>query len=528
MGYVLPSNCIDKLSLDKLPLNTWTHLVLKYDGKAKADGFELFLNGKMVNHQTKTDNLSKSIVYGEFKSHWSDMPFMLGKDDRGTIQDIVMDELRVYDRDIAEIEVSSLSKSTDLVSRLLNSKSPLNMQQKDQLFDWYLISGINKDYQKNVDSLKIWRGKKVELLTDQPEVMVMSDRKILNPTYLLKRGAYDAPDYRVFANTPSQFGEFGKGYPKNRLGLSQWLIDKDNPLTSRVVVNRFWSMFFGKGLVVTSEDFGMQGDLPTNLPLLDYLSVDFMNSKWNVKQLLKKMVMSATYQQSSIASESALKFDPDNKFYSRFPSYRLTGEMIRDNALASSNLLVTKIGGPSVYPYQPDSLWEALATRNKIHYSQGHGEDLYRRSLYTVWKRSTPPPSMMSFDATDRYSCVIRRQKTASPQQSLIMMNDPQYVEASRKIAERMLNETNGLSTSKIEYGFKLLTSRKPNMNESQILNQLLVDQLQFFKKNPAKADKILKIGESKHDLKLDKATLASYTIVASTILNFDETYIKR
>ena len=528
MNYVKPSNGIDKITLEKVPLNKWTNLVLTYDGKGKAEGLKLFVDGKMANHKTLTDHLTKSIVYGEFKSHWNNMPFMIGKDFRGSIQDIVYDEIKVFDRTISEIEVQEIAQNKKIVQNYFLNVNRLNPQQKDMLFEWYLYNAKNQRFNANKSDLAKVRGQYVELLTDQPEVMIMTDKNTPNQTFMLKRGAYDAPSTRVYPNTPISFGGFENTYPKNRLGLAEWLVDKRNPLTSRVLVNRLWSMLFGKGIVLSSEDFGMQGALPSNLPLLNYLASDFMDNNWDIKRTIKKIMLSATYQQGSIPSDASFQKDPDNSKYSQYPSYRFSGEMIRDNALAVSGLLVKNIGGPSVYPYQPDSLWEALATRNKTHYTQGHGNDLYRRSLYTVWKRSTPPPSMINFDAPDRYSCIIRRQKTSTPLQSLVLMNDPQYVEASRKIAERMILEGGLKKENKIAYGFRILTSRNPNQNELNILVNLLKEQSKSYELSPQKAQKLLEVGESKANPKLNKIELAAYSVVASTIMNFDESYIKR
>jgi hypothetical protein len=346
--------------------------------------------------------------------------------------------------------------------------------------------------------------------------------------YILDRGAYDAPKTPVEPATPSRLIALDKKLPKNRLGLSKWLLDPQHPLTSRVTVNRFWAMCFGQGLVSTPDDFGNQGSLPTHPDLLDYLATRFVESGWDTKALMKMMVMSATYRQSSIVPPAAIEADPDNALYSRGPSFRLSAEMIRDNALAASGLLARKIGGPSVYPYQPEGIWEALATRNKTHYEQGKGDDLYRRSLYTVWKRSSPPPSMMNFDAPDRYICIVKRQKTATPLQSLVLMNDPQYVEASRVLAERMIKEGGNTASEKIAFAFKALTSRKPKAAELDLLIQLYEEELADFKKQSKRAMQLLTVGEYRRDTKLEANELAAYTIVASSIMNFDEFVVKR
>jgi hypothetical protein len=316
--------------------------------------------------------------------------------------------------------------------------------------------------------------------------------------------------------------------PPNRLGLSKWLLSEKQPLFSRVAVNRFWQQCFGQGIVKTAEDFGNQGDLPTHPELLDWLAVTFRKSGWNVKGLLKTMVMSATYRQSSVPTKQNKVQDPDNKLFSRAPSYRLSAEMIRDNALAASGLLVRKVGGKSVYPYQPAGVWEALAVRNAVKYEQGKGESLYRRSLYTIWKRSSPHPAMINFDVPDRYMCSIRRQKTSTPLQALVLLNDVQYVEASRVLGERMLKQAGSTPEARITFAFRSLTSRFPRPDELTILKDLYQEELQDFNRNPGRAEKLLQEGEYQRDKTLRPAELATCAVVANTLMNFDEFVIKR
>ena len=289
--------------------------------------------------------------------------------------------------------------------------------------------------------LRVLRGKENALITKLPQAMVMRDLPPdrARPTFILARGSYDAPTDRVEADTPAMLPKF-EG-PKNRLGLARWLVAPNNPLAARVVVNRYWGLLFGTGLVATPEDFGNQGRLPTHPALLDYLAVSLREGGWDLKALLRQIVLSQTYRQSSVATARALEIDPANEKLARGPSYRLASEQIRDSALAASGLLVRTIGGPSVYPYQPPGLWEELATRNATTYAQGKGDDLHRRSLYTVWKRSTPPPSAISFDASERLLCIVKRQRTSTPLQALVLLNDVQYVEAARVLAERLLRE---------------------------------------------------------------------------------------
>ena len=383
---------------------------MTYDGSSKADGVHFYIDGKRPDSEVLNDHLYKSLLHGANETNWSNLPFFLGMELRQTIQHIVMDELKVYKRQLAEIEVQQLSQLTDAPT-------------EDHWLEYYLLAGKNRRYQKTLQKLTELRKEETLLLTNQPEEMIMQARPNSQPTYILDRGAYDAPGREVTLATPAALPAMPKDYPANRLGLAKWLVDGSNPLTARVSVNRFWMMLFGKGLVETQEDFGNQGKLPSHPELLDWLAVDFVESGWDVKKLMKQLLLSATYRQSSLASEAS----PGNLLYSRFPAHRLSAETIRDKALAASKLLVPKIGGPSVYPYQPDGLWKALATRNATEYRQQSGDSLYRRSLYTIWKRSSPPPSMVNFDAPDRYKCVVRRQKTATPLQSHVLMDDHQF-----------------------------------------------------------------------------------------------------
>jgi hypothetical protein len=345
---------------------------------------------------------------------------------------------------------------------------------------------------------------------------------------VLARGRYDAPTDRVEPGTPAALGPFPSHLPRNRLGLARWLTETRHPLTARVFVNRCWAMVFGRGLVATPADFGSQGRLPTHPELLDWLAVRFVDSGWDVKALLKRLVTSAAYRQSSAADAARLEADPANEWLSRGPSHRLPAEQVRDGALAASGLLVRRIGGPSVYPYQPPGLWEELATRNATSYQQGHGDDLYRRSLYTVWKRSTPPPSAVSFDAADRLFCTVRRQRTSTPLQALVLLNDPQYLEAARLVAERMLREGGPDDAARIAYGFRLLTSRPPDGEELRLLRGLLDAQRARLAADAAAARQLLSVGERKPDPSLPAADTASYAIVASTLMSFDEAVFKR
>jgi hypothetical protein len=330
----------------------------------------------------------------------------------------------------------------------------------------------------------------------------------------------------VEPGTPESIFPFARNLPRNRLGLARWLVDPRNPLTARVVVNRIWKMHFGKGLVATAENFGSQGELPSHPELLDWLAGHFVESGWNVKALHKLILTSATYRQASIGTSESFAADPDNRWLSRGPKHRLQAEQIRDAALAISGLLSQRVGGPSVKPYQPAGLWEQSGLAKT--YDQGTGENLHRRSLYTFWRRTSPPPSMTTFDATSREVCTARRETTTTPLQSLILLNDPQFVEASRALANRMLLEHPGDSATCMKETFRTVLGRQPEEQETKILARLYKEQLELYATNPSAAEKYLAVGEHARDITLPVAELAALTVLANTLMNHDEFVMER
>jgi|UniRef100_UPI003784A90A hypothetical protein len=361
-----------------------------------------------------------------------------------------------------------------------------------------------------------------------PTTLVMEEQKEMRPTFILMRGAYDKPGEKVSAATPAVLPALAADLPRNRLGLAKWLVSRENPLTARVIVNRFWQHFFGTGLVRTSEDFGSQGEPPSHPELLDWLAVTFQESGWDVKKLVKLIVTSETYQQSS--RHSSDQSDLSNQWLSRGPRHRLSAEVIRDQALAASGLLVEKIGGPSVKPYHPPGLYEQVVAQRdnpKATYQQGSGDDLHRRSLYTYWKRSVPHPGMLLFDAPFRETCALRRSRSNTPLQALNLMNDPTYVEAARFLAQRMIKEGGTSIESRLTHGFRLLLGRKPSQHELQVLTTAVERSIKDFTKDAEAAKQLLTFGEAKTDDKLSAAELAAYTTVASTLINLDETITK-
>ena len=374
-------------------------------------------------------------------------------------------------------------------------------------------------------TLTALRDEENRILTAQPSVMVMRELATPRPTFVLARGAYDAPTDRVSPGTPAAILAFPKDLPRNRLGLAQWLLSPSNPLTARVFVNRYWAMAFGRGLVPTAEDFGSQGAMPSHPELLDWLATTFVTSGWDAKAIQKLIVTSATYRQSSIADAQARAADPDNVWLARGPSFRMSIEQVRDTALAASGLLVRRIGGPSVYPYQPAGLWESLAAGAK--YPQSTGEGLYRRSLYTAWKRAAPPPSAIGFDASERLTCIVTRQRTNTPQQALILLNDPQFVESARVLAEQLMRE-GSTPADRVTMAFRKVITRAPSASEVAQLTRLYDTTRTRFMEAPASAVALLATGEHPRDPSLDPSDLAAWTVVASTVMNLDEAVFSR
>ncbi|WP_080238214.1 DUF1553 domain-containing protein [Spirosoma rigui] len=533
LSHVWPANAIDIESVGKVPVNTWFQVALTYDGMGRANGLTLYLNGKPMPTRVITDNLQHSIVYGKDKSHWATHPFYVGRMHDYFYKDFAVDELRIYDRCLTPLEMPRLAGSTDALAQALRTPvARRTPSQRTGLYTYYVTTQDSLYRKSFAEAMKL-RGEQLTLYTNSDQVMVMQERKQPRVTHLLKRGVYDAPGDVVQPAVLHSLKPLPAGMPKNRLGLANWLLMPDNPLFSRVMVNRMWQQYFGQGLAKNSDDFGNQGALPSHPELLDYLAVRFREgtgqpgSQWNTKAMHKLIVMSATYRQTSAVSETAREADFDNTFLTRGPSYRMSAEQVRDNALAASGLLTQRIGGPSVHPYQPAGIWEALATRNAVKYTQNHGDSLYRRSMYTIWKRSSPPPMMLNFDAAERHTCIVKRQKTSTPLQALVTLNDPQFVEAARVLAQRSLargNQGNAL----INDAFKAVISRAARPQEMRLLQQLYEDELADFKKNPKRAHALLAVGEYPVDARLNPAELAAWTVVTSTLMNFDEAIVKR
>jgi len=489
---------------------------MTYDGSSKASGLKLYLDGTEMKMGTIIDKLDKDIIFNggaqpglQIGAWWRGRGFKEGK----------VDDITIYNRSLTPLEISILAKKTNLSE--LGTKSKLTDHEINSLKQYY-FTVVDPMLKKEENELKILRTKLADSIENVQELMVMREMSTPKKTFLLKRGNYDMPGEQVFPNTPTSILPYSKNLPKNRYGLAQWLTSPDNPLTARVAVNRLWQNFFGIGLVKTSEDFGNQGEMPSHLELLDWLAVSFMESGWDVKKLNKMIVMSATYRQDSRASKEAQEKDPENRLLSHGPAYRMPAEMIRDNALMASGLLNPKIGGKSVKPYQPEGLWEI----NNTSYTQDKGADVYRRSLYIVVKRSVPNPTLSTFDATSRSYCIIRRQKTNTPLQALVTLNDPTFLEAAKVLGVQMTKLNS--NTEAIAQTYRKLTGRQVQPKELELLSTLQQAELKKFRRNPEKQKGWLNAGQYTVDKTMDSATIAANAVVASTILNSDATLTKR
>ncbi len=496
-------------------LNQWTHVAVTYDGHRKAKGVHIYFNGVAQKIQVEFDELTYPFGAKD--------PFRVGAGSglrfRGLIEDV-----RIYNVPLTPEEVATLPlrKSINEIAAIPEQKR--TAAQRDKLTFCYLELFARTELREARNNLIAARAARRKYEESIPTVMVMAEGPPRD-AFILRRGAYDAHGDRVTPGVPEVLPQLRADWPANRLGLARWLVDPSNPLTARVTVNRFWQMLFGVGLVKTVEDFGSQGEWPMHQDLLDWLATEFVESGWDVKHTLKTIVMSATYRQSSKVTPDLLQRDPENRLLARGPRLRLAPEMVRDQALAISGLLVEKMGGPSVKPYQPPGLWQELTGGDG--YVREHGEGLYRRTLYTYWKRTIAPPSMVIFDSPTRETCMVRENRTNTPLQALDLMDDVAYVEAARKFAERMIGEGGVSPRSRIEYGWRLALSRAPKPREAAVLLDALSKFERHYTNNYEAATDLLLQGESRRNDALDPVQLAAYTGVASLILNLDETVTK-
>jgi len=427
------------------------------------------------------------------------------------------------------------SKSDSLpapILAILNTAVDKRSAEQTAEIRTYYRTKVSTALKSQSEKLAALQQSRADLAKTIPTTMIMNEMAKPRDTFMLVRGQYDKHGEKVTPAVPASLPPLAAGAPVNRLGLARWIVDPSNPLPARVTINRYWQMVFGTGLVKTAEDFGSQGELPSHPELLDWLAVEFQNG-WNVREMIRLMVTSATYRQSSVLTPESLAKDPENRLLSRGPRLRLQAEFIRDLALSASGLLDGRVGGASVSPYQPAGLWEELSFRldNKNwsaqSYEQSHGRDLYRRTMYTFWKRTSPPPTLATFDAPDRETCTVRRARTNTPLQALVLMNDPTYVEAARKLAERMMIEGGKTAEERIALAYRLVLSRTPRAEETGVLKALFDAQQAVYQKDAKAALKLLSVGESGRNSALATDELAAWTMVAAAILNLDETVTK-
>lgn len=507
-----PGNALRIVARDPVPVGQWIQITLTYDGSSRAGGLRLYQNGQPLACEVVRDKLTKHIKGAdgfpggdvdvlEFGQRFRDSGFEKGE----------MDEIRVWQRQLTPPEIVYLHDGRCTADE----------------DDWYshYLHRHDPRFQAAAEELKRLRTVRSEIVDPIREIMVMREMDQPRPTYLLERGAYESPGPKVARETPESLPPMGSDLPRDRLGLARWLTDRQHPLTARVAVNRIWQSLFGQGLVVTSEDFGAQGSLPEHPELLDWLAFTFMESDWDVKRLIRTIVTSATYRQTSDAAPALRQRDPENLLLARGPSHRLAAEMLRDTALHAGGLLAENSGGPPVKPYQPPGLWEE---KSGTQYERDPGAGSHRRSLYTYWKRTSPPPSMMTLDATTREVCTVRRQATATPLQVLVLLNDPQFVEASRGLAERAILTADGDADRQIEFIFRSLTGRRPVRAEREVLQQVYSQQLAEFHAAPDEAERLLATGDHVPAAALDKSELAALSVVAATLFGYDETVMKR
>jgi hypothetical protein len=500
-----------------ISLDRWQHVLMTYDGSRTAEGIAIYLDGQPQKLVVHLDDVNQSFRQRE--------PLRIGAGGgpnnrfHGRIDDV-----RVYAAALSPQQAAVVAAGESIAEIAAIAPANRTEPQAEKLRLYFLAHRAPARVQQAWRALVDARRRQQQFVESLPTVMVMQEREVPRDTFVLARGAYDKPADKVVPGVPAVLPPLPPGAPNTRLGFAQWLVDPSNPLTARVAVNRYWQMYFGAGLVKTVEDFGSQGEWPSHPQLVDWLATEFVRTGWDVKAMQKLIVTSAVYRQSSKARPELLQKDPENRLLARAPRLRLPAAMIRDQALAVSGLLVEQIGGPSVKPYQPAGLWKELSGQE---YVQDKGDGLYRRSLYTFWKRSSPPPSLMNFDAAGREACVVRESRTNTPLQALDLMNDVTYLEASRKLAERVMKERRASSRERLGLAFRLVTARAPTPREAELLYDAFVGYLNDYKTDPEAARKYLSQGESPRDAELDVSELAAYSTLASLILNLDEAVTK-
>ncbi len=499
-----PGNAASIATTAPIPTGAWTHITVTNDGSRKAAGLKIFLNGQPAATTVAADTLARDFVSGGgigFGAR-SRYPGLRGG---------MVDEISVHTRAIAAAEVAAI-----------HSGKPLAESTDPKLLREYYLSAIDPAARDLSNKLSAARAAYRNVQNGIREIVTMRESAQPVPAYILARGDYTQPTKKVERETPAWLPPFPADQPRNRLGFAKWLTSPDHPLTSRVVINRVWQEIFGTGIVPTSDNFGLQGAQPSHPELLDWLARDLMNHGWDHKRAIKQMVLSATYGQDSKVTPQLRERDPANTLLARGPARRLTAEQIRDSALVLSGLLAETIGGPPVKPYQaPGSMWKELNSFLPV-YTADKGQGLYRRSLYTFWRRTTTPPNMTLFDTSTREVCSTRRTVTNTPLQALVLLNDPQFVEAARKLAERIIKEGGATDETRVRWAYRHVIGTAPRSEQLPILTELITQQREFFTTKSSDAEALLKVGDSPADPALDKTELATFTALAQALLNLD------
>ncbi|MDX2152167.1 MAG: DUF1553 domain-containing protein [Bryobacteraceae bacterium] len=505
--------------LDRLQPERWYHLAASYDGTRRLPGIDFYIDGKLIAAEGRND---RTPLPGDFKTY---APLRIASDGRGRFfNGGALADLRILTRAVTPEEVNLLRAWPVIESARTKDTKTLTEAEREAFHAWYLHREYS-NFMNVSDEIRAVREERRDIAFRGAVTHVQQERTDQKPfAHVLYRGAYDQLRDKVEPAAPSALPPMPEGLPRNRLGLAQWLVSDSNPLTARVTVNRFWQEVFGTGLVRTSEDFGSQGQPPVHPELLDWLAVDFRENNWDVKRFFKQIFLSAAYRQSAAATPLKLEKDPENLLLSRGPRFRMDAEVVRDSALAVSGLLNPRIGGASVKPYQPDGLWETVAmpVSDTRFYVRDAGDKLYRRSMYTFWKRSAPPASMDIFNAPSRENCTVRRERTNTPLQALVTLNDVQFFEAARALAQAALSEAATLD-KQLDHMTTRVLARLFDLKERAVIKKAHADFLAQYKANPAQAKDAINVGESAPDPTLDPAQLAALTMVANSILNLDE-----
>jgi mono/diheme cytochrome c family protein len=505
-------------SSQRLKAGAWNHLVITHDGSGRPDGFAIYVDGKAQIVQRSDDPSLKGSIANQ-------VPLTLGFAGRRDFKGGALQDVRLYGRLLGQEEIAVLARWPALQPLLAKHGKGLPPADTDVLLTLYL-NREDQAYRTAAEKLSLAESEQRAIRLRGAVTHVMQEKVETMPlARILFRGQYDQPRDTVLPATPAALPPMPRHAPRNRLSFAQWLVSPEQPLTARVTVNRMWQEVFGAGLVRSSDDFGIMGENPSHPELLDWLAVEFRAKGWDVKRFYKMMVMSATYRQTARATAEALKKDPQNRLLSRGPRFRMDAETLRDFALAASGLLVKKVGGPSVKPYQPPGVWEAVAMygSNTRFYKEDAGEGLYRRSMYTFWKRSAPPASMEILNAPSRENCTVKRERTNTPLQALVTMNDPQFVEAARFLAQRALKEAPGATDGRLDFITMHVVARTFEERERAVCARVLEKLLAHYQGRPEEAQKLIYTGASQPDAALAPAELAAWTVLVNQLMNLDE-----